>query len=263
MPLCTSNDPPDSTVCPRWFLRSTIPSPTTNGRVGELHLVAEIELAQFSQSFPGQSVEEPCLGARPRQEEALAIAPRGNPVGHGDRMQVGRSVGYDHSAVIAVGGECGRDVPVAKLVEGCLLPGLLLTSVHMEPDHPIAEHVDGCSERPSCCDLGQLMVVTDQDDLGPGLSRLADHLCEVTGARHAGFVDDDDGSAVDRALLDEVASDRRGVDPSSRLELSCGSCRRGETDDRPTRLLVRGSNGSECVRLAGASASDEECNTVT
>lgn len=231
--------------------------------VCELHLVAEIESTEFGQPFPSQSVEEACLGARARQEQRLAGAPRCHPVSDGDRVQVRCSVGDDDPAVIAIRGERCRDVPVAQLVEGCLLPGLLLAAVHVEFGHPVAEQVDGCSERPACCDLRKLVVVANEDDLGPGDSRLADHLGEVARARHAGFIDDDHGSVVDGASLDEVTSDRRGVDPGACLEFSCGARRRGETNDRPTGVLVRCANGAESVSLARASSPDEERDPIT
>jgi hypothetical protein len=101
-----------------------------------------------------------------------------------------------------------------------------------------------------------------EHDLGPDLGRLGDDGGDVTGAGHRGLIDDHHGRRGDLAPLDEVAGDRRRPDPGSVLQLTGRPCRRRESDDGPTRVLIRGPEGAERVGLAGASAADHHRDSI-
>ena len=128
-------------------------------------------------------------------------------------MEVVAGVGDDDAAVVAVGGEGGGDVAAAELVEGVLLPDVLLAAVDGQLDDAVAERVEGGPERAAGGDFGELVVVADEHDLGPDGGGLIDDGGEVAGAGHRGLVDDDHGGGGDRALFDAVAGDRRRRDP--------------------------------------------------
>ena len=81
---------------------------------------------------------------------------------------------------------------VAELVEGVDLPRFGLAPVDGELGGVAGGGVDGGGEPASGGDLGELVVVADEDHLGPGGAGGGDDAVQVDGAGHAGFVDDDD-----------------------------------------------------------------------
>ena len=127
---------------------------------------------------------------------------------------------------------------------------------------PVAERVERGAERAAGGDLGELVVVTDEDHLGADLRRLLDDRGEVAGAGHRRFVDHDQRAAADLALLDEVTGDRRRRDAGAVLQLACRPRRRSEPDDLPASRFVESADGSERVGLAGARSADEHGDRV-
>ena len=117
-------------------------------------------------------------------------------------MEVVGCVGDDDPAVVAVGGEGGRDVAAAQLVERVAFPRVLLAAVDGQFDDTVAERVERGPERAAGGDFGELVVVADEHDLGADCGGLVDDRGDVAGAGHRRFVDDDQRGGGDLALFD-------------------------------------------------------------
>src|SRR5258707_1015102 len=63
-------------------------------------------------------------------------------------------------------------------------------------------------------DLGELAVVTDEDDLGAVRACEVEELCELTGPNHACFVDDEDIGVEPAAVMVATRSSLSIVDDS-------------------------------------------------
>jgi hypothetical protein len=85
-----------------------------------------------------------------------------------------------------VGAEGDVEVAVAEVLDRLPLPGFLLAAVlgqlaGAQPQPQAAEAAAGL-------DGGQLPVVADQDDLGPGPVGVVEEAGELAGAEHAGLI---------------------------------------------------------------------------
>ena len=67
-------------------------------------------------------------------------------------------------------------------------------------------------------------MIADEDELGADPCHLIDDTGQVTHRGHAGLIHDDHGASVDVTVLDEVASQRRRVDPGAGCEIVGGPC---------------------------------------
>ena len=144
-------------------------------------------------------------------------------------VDVGGGRGDGDVAVVEVGAEPGEGVAVAQLVEGGVFPFGLLAAVDGEFGGARAEEVDGGREDAAGGDLGQLVMVADQDHLGADLAGVGDDAVEVDGGGHAGFVDHDDVAGGERGGLVELeAGERERVDGAP----SASSRRRGRRGRR-------------------------------
>ena len=93
-----------------------------------------------------------------------------------------------HPFVSEVGIDGGGDVAVAEVAEGVLLPLLLLSSVHAQLGD--ADGVIGCpGEAAAGADLGELVVVADEEDPATDRGLRGDGGFESAEVGHAGFVD--------------------------------------------------------------------------
>ena len=121
----------------------------------------------------GLPVEEAGLAAGAGEEQGVgAGAARVEPVGEHDGVEVLGLVADDDSALFPVGVEGGRDVPAAQFVQRGALPGVDLAPVRGQLDDAVAERVEGGAERAAGGDLGELVVVADEDHLRTGVGRL-------------------------------------------------------------------------------------------
>lgn len=97
-----------------------------------------------------------------------------------------------HSVVVAVRPIGRLDVAVAELIERCAFPVGALATVDGQLAPPIADRVHRSGEPSTRTDLGELVMVADQDDLGACATGLRDEPIELQGADHRGLVDDHD-----------------------------------------------------------------------
>ena len=148
-------------------------------------------------------------------------------------VELGECVAFDWVAVAAVLGEADR---VEPLGEG--------------------------GEDAAGFDRGELVVVTDQDDLGVGAAGVVDEPCELAGADHGGFVDHHDraageaglGVAVERA---EEAVEAARRDPGIGLELGGGAGGERAADDRVAGAFPHLAGDRQRVGLAGTGGTDD------
>ena len=117
--------------------------------------------------------------------------------------------------MVLVGVERGGDVAVAQLVERGRAPTGGLAAVDGELGGSVAEGVDGGGEPAAGVDLGELVVVADEDHLRPRRPGGGDDPVQVDGAGHPGLVDDDDvrGGRVGGGVAAE-AGEREGSMPA-------------------------------------------------
>ena len=97
---------------------------------------------------------------------AVGVGPRG------DRLLVdlGGGGGDGDVAVVVVGAEPGLGVAVAQFVEGGVFPHGVLAAVDRQLGDVGSEEVDGGGEDAAGADLGELVVVADEDHLGADLA---------------------------------------------------------------------------------------------
>ncbi len=108
----------------------------------------------------------------------------------------GAVVGDDDAFVGAVGVDGGGDVPVAQVVEGVDLPGGVLAPVDGQlGDGEVGVGGEG-GEPAAGGDLGELVVVADEQHPAAGGDDAGGDVFEVADAGHAGFVDDQHGAGV-------------------------------------------------------------------
>ena len=227
--------------------------------VAEVQLGGGVEFAGVGEQCSGLPVEEAGLAAGAGEEQGVgAGAARLEPVGEGDGVEVLGLVADDDSTLFSVGVEGGRDVPAAQFVQRGALPGVDLAPVGGQLDDAIAERVEGGAERATGGDLGELVVVADEDHLRSGLAPPASrprrrHACPPSRLRRSTT----SVVAAHLALLDAVTSDRRRCDAGTVLQLPCRPGGRSQSDDLPAGRFVESADGSERVGLAGARSADE------
>ena len=88
------------------------------------------------------------------------------PGGDGVLVDLGGGGGDGDVAVVVVGAEPGEGVAVAQFVERGVFPLGVLAAVDGQLGDVGAEEVDGGGEHAAGADLGELVVVTDEDHLG-------------------------------------------------------------------------------------------------
>ena len=144
-------------------------------------------------SVAAVTVEGAGFGTGAGEQEGVAALPVGlPPVPDGGSVNVLEAVVEDDAAVVVVGVEGGGDVAVAELIEGVDLPLLGLPAVDGQLGTVCAGGVDGGGEPATGGDLGELVMVADEDHLGARGAGGGDDAVQVDGAGHAGFVDHDD-----------------------------------------------------------------------
>ena len=116
------------------------------------------------------------------------------------------------------------------MVEGGVFPRFDLASVDREFASTVADGAEGSSESAACGDLGELVMVADEDDLGADGACVGEDAMQVEGAAHAGFVDDDDVAAR-RDRRGWKSRNGVGVDASAVGEFACCPARRADTDE--------------------------------
>ncbi len=158
------------------------------------------------------------------------------------------------------------DVAFTERGQRFAVPFLALAADLLELDR--AEAVGERPERAAGLDLGELSVVADQDELRVrALGRLGE-LREVSGAGHAGLVDDEHRSA---AKLDAAVQcpleprDRRRVDPRLVAELAGRSRGQRTAEDRDAGAAPRLGRSFEREGLprAGCGAHDGDAVAAT
>ena len=113
------------------------------------------------------TVEGAGFGTGAGEQEGVAAVPVGlPPVPDGGSVDVLEAVVEDDAAVVVVGVEGGGDVAVAELVEGVDLPRFGLAAVDGQLGKVRAGGVDGGGEPSPGGDLGELVMVADEDHLG-------------------------------------------------------------------------------------------------
>ena len=134
-------------------------------------------------SVAAVTVEGAGFGTGAGEEEGVAAVPVGlPPVADGGSVNVLEAVVEDDAVVVVVGVEGGGDVAVAELIEGVDLPRFGLPAVDGQLGTVCAGGVDGGGEPSPGGDLRKLMMVTDEDHLGPGDAGGADDPMQVDGA---------------------------------------------------------------------------------
>ena len=112
------------------------------------------------------------------------------------------------------------------------------------------------AEDAAALDARQLLIVANQNELGPALPRLGRHLGQVLGGKHGGLVDDQHRARVPLARTHfeplEFARDGRGVGKAVALHVLHNGIGPGEALDTETSLLVRLANCFNRGALAGA-----------
>jgi hypothetical protein len=112
-----------------------------------------------------------------------------------------------------VGGQGDVGVAVAELGEGVTFPGLALAAVLGQLVG--VEKVRKGGEGATGIDLGELVVVTDKDDLGAVGLGVVEESGELAGADHGRFVDDEHAAARDSVAVRPVEV---GQQPTSVVE---------------------------------------------
>ena len=260
---------PLSTLQRRWWSRSNWSAVV----VGEDDSVAGLEVA-FGDGEGGAgeesvgggagssvAVEGVGFGAGAGEEEGVAAGAVGvPPVVDGGGVHVVDGVVEVDASVVLVGLEGGLDVAVAELVEGGALPWFVLAPVDGEFGGSGAGGGDGGGEGAAGGDLGELVVVADEDDFGSGVTGGGDGVVEVDGAGHACFVDDHDMSWGERGVGDEAAEagEGVGVDAGAFAEPAGGEGGWGDPDELVAGALVEAADGGHGVGLAGSGAADDD-----
>ena len=195
----------------------------------------------------------------------VALCPSGPPVGDQERLRVGRRVADGDAAVVAVGVEGERRVAVAELLECFAFPFLVLASVVAEFDRGLPRDESG--EQSAGCDLGELLRVADEHDLGAASVDLVEDGGEVAGAGGAGFVDDEHGAVVESAGFVVVDGDAESGDRGRRDAGGVGDLVGGDAGVGCAAHPVAGSFpcfacGREGEGLAGSGGCGEDVDAV-
>ena len=93
----------------------------------------------------------------------------------------------------------GVGVAGAELGEGWLVDGVVLAAVFGEDDG--GESAEEAGEGAAGFDLGELVVVADEDDFGVGGAGVVEEAGESAGVDHGGFVDDEHACARESSLF--------------------------------------------------------------
>ena len=118
--------------------------------------------------------------------------------------------GDGHPAVVAIGLNSGGHVSLPQGTEGIALPLLVgtgLAAVGGEGDDVVAQLGGQGAQRPTGIDGGQLAVVADQDQLGPGRVDIRAELVERACPHHGRLVHDDHVPGGQPTALPEVGQE--------------------------------------------------------
>ena len=151
-------------------------------------------------------------------------------------------------------------LPFAKLCQRFLFPRLGLAAVDGEFGDG-GGSLGGGFEAAAGVDLGELVVVADEDDSAAGVGDVCRESFEEADVGHAGFVDDEHGRGVDGEV---VSLDRReervhgaGRDVRPAGEFDRGAGRGSGADHGVAGGFVGVADGVERVGLAAAGWADE------
>ena len=151
---------------------------------------------------------------------------------HGDgehRLEVGGDV---HPVVGPVGADRCGDRSCAQLGEGVVFPGFDLASVHGQFGDATAA-VDRGGEAAAGSDLGELVVIADEDHPTASGDGSGDEWFEVDGGGHGSFVDDQHRGRTWSVAGEGPATgegvEGGGVDAGAGLELGRGTRRGSRT----------------------------------
>ena len=123
-------------------------------------------------------------------------------------------------------------------------------------------------QRPQCpagIDGGQLTVVADENQLGPGHVDMGAEPVEGAAADHGCLVDHDHvpgGEPAGFSEIGEELGERRARDTGTRFELGGGPGRHGGADDLETRLFPAGPGGMEHGGLTRSGLADHQVVAV-
>ncbi len=159
-----------------------------------------------------------------------------------------------------VGLDGSGDRPVTQVGEGGLLPRLALAAVDAQLGDTAGVHGGG-GEPAAGADLGQLVVVTDQQHPAPGGDLAGDDRFEGADVGHPRLVHHQQRprlrGVVAAAPLVEQRVQRPGRDAGTGGQLDRRPGRRGRPDHPMAGLLERGADGVEGERLAGPGRADQ------
>ena len=176
-------------------------------------------------------------------------------------------VADDHPSGAVVDGDRGGGVAAPQLVERVAFPRLPLAAVVGQLND--RQPVDQPAEHPADVDLGQLVVVADQDELCAAPLGVVEEAGELAGAHHAGLVDDEDAAvreATCRAGAVEGGQQRVdgvAVDPGAGVQLGGGAGGERAADHADAAGLPGVAGGVEREGLARASLADHDLHART
>ena len=203
--------------------------------VGEVGLGGEVEVgfaeaSGVAHERVGVGVELGDAAATQRdQNRLLSVLVFGGvpPVGELGAHGRGGVVGDGDAAALLFEEDVGVDVALAQCGEGVDFFGVELAAVAWQLEGAVAV-ADG-AERASGLDLGQLMRVTDPNELAAGSGDVFGQALIGAGADHAGLVDQEHGAGRQGLAVVEVGQQAGGVQRGD-----AGCCSRV----RVARLLV-------------------------
>ena len=223
-----------------------------------------VEFAGGEESFDGSGVELVdefvAAGEHHRLE---TVVPCGRPHVDGGVDEVGVGGGDGDAALVEVGADGGGDVSVAELCECVLFPRVVLAAVDGEFGDAVGV-VGGVGEAASGSDLGELAMVTGEQDVAARVEVVFDDVGEGADVGHAGFVDDQQrarrGSVESTAPVVECPVHRRRCDPGGIGEFERRPGRGGDTGHPDAGIAVGGGDGVERVGLARAGRADQHAD---
>ena len=154
---------------------------------------------------------------------------------------------------------------MTQLVERDLFPLSGLASIHRQLAHLRADGGHGFGEPSARGDLRELVMITDQDDLGAALTASSKKGMELDGAGHPGLVDDHHAAIVEAGRgVGQEAFDRERGHPGALFEFPRRLPGRRGTDDTEAAEVGVGEEATDHahrVRLAGPGAPNDDLHS--
>ena len=214
-------------------------------------------------SVAGEVVEEVRFGVRSGQHVRVRSASVcREPVGDGVCLDVGLVFAEHDALVVEVRLPERRDVAVAEVVERRVFPFVTLPSVDRQLASTVSDSAEEGLEAAASLDLGELVMVADDDHFRPGGACSGDESVELEGADHAGFVQYQHVIRFDGAVCEELV-DRERIDPRAVGQFACRTCSRAGADHPIVRCLEDFADGVHRVRLAGSGFADDHLDPET